>query len=90
MISREELKDKILLLASRFFSLEELKCWNDIVKDLEVLSVLKKHFKVEFDDKTENGLDDVQFNGLDLDDIWASGCYDDDFKLIKEWLEEDV
>lgn len=58
-----------------------------ILKDLEVLKILKKHFQVYFDDETENGLEEKVFNGIDLDDIWGEG-YDEDFEKIMEWLND--
>lgn len=59
-----------------------------IEKDLKVLEILKKHFRVYFDDETENGLEDKVFSGIDLDDIWSGG-YDEDFEKIMEWLENE-
>lgn len=59
-----------------------------IEKDLEILKILKKYFKLYTDDETENGLEDRVFSGIDLDDIWADG-EDEDFNKIMEWLEND-
>ena len=59
-----------------------------VIKDLEVLELLRKHCRVCFDDETENGLDDTVFNGVDLDDIWGYG-YDEDFEKIMEWLKNE-
>ena len=56
-------------------------------KDLEVLKILKKYFKVYYDDETENGLENGVFSGIDLDDIWAGG-EDEDFNKIMRWLEK--
>ena len=57
-----------------------------IEKDLEILKLFKKYFKIYTDDETENGLDDKVFSGIDLDDIWAEGEEEDFYKIVK-WLE---
>jgi len=56
-----------------------------IEKDLEILKLLKKYFKVYFDDDTETGLDTSVFNGIDLDDIWCTG-ENQDYNKIYDWL----
>lgn len=58
--------------------------WLGIIeKDLEILKLLKKYFKVYFDDETENRLESGVFSGIDLDDIWADD-EDEDFNKIVE------
>ena len=51
-----------------------------------ILTIIKKHFRVIFDDDTENGLDETVLNGFVLDELWEDG-YLEEFDIIMNWLK---
>ena len=61
------------------FIIEQTSYLDDLIKDLEVLDIFKKHIQFNdycFNDKDQNCIDIL---------IPES---DDDYKVIKEWLEK--
>lgn len=83
MTSREAL-EKLKEISTTTYSDE----WLSIIeRDLEILKIIKEHFQISYDEDTDNGLDEVVFNGFSLDKLWEDG-YDDEFEKVKSWLEK--
>ena len=85
MTNKEAFKKICKNLNSYEFTDEFKQAKNQIIRDLEVLQILKKHFLFQLDDDTRTGFDEKQFNGIDIDDICENGDYKG-LKKIKEWL----
>ena len=62
---------------------EEIKCSENILKDLEILEILKKRIKYDELGETQAGYMNVLYfeDGIFEDE-------DEDMKLVKEWLND--